>query len=155
MTNVAKKAVKADAAEFTAVSEAVTDKVAAFAGQSLDKAQETVNKATEVAHGNVQIFDASAGAMRSGLVELQLKAIEIAQANTDAAFSLLRDLFAVRDPQALVKTNVDFVSRQSAEVTRQVREINELTAKYARETCKPAQDGMARSFAELTKNFAA
>jgi hypothetical protein len=151
-TTAAKKTARPEVAE---TSTEVVEKVATLAGQSLDKAQETANKATEVAHGNVQIFDAAAGAMRSGMVEMQLKAIEIAQANTDAAFSFLRDLLAVRDPQGLVKANVDFVSRQSAELARQVRELNEVTAKCARETTRPAQDGLARSFAELTKNFAA
>jgi hypothetical protein len=155
MTTNAKKTFKNEAADAAAFGEGVTDKVATFAGQSLDKAQETANKASEVAHGNVQLFDATAGAVRSGMVEFQLKTIEIAQANTDAAFSFLRQLLAVRDPQTLVKTNVDFVSRQSAEIARQVRELNEVAAKYARETAKPAQDGLSRSFSELTKNFAA
>jgi hypothetical protein len=155
MNNAARKTTKPETADMAQTGEKVAESVASFAGQSLDKAQETANKATEVAHGNVQMFDAAAGAMRSGMVELQLKTIEIAQANTDAAFSFLRDLLAVRDPQALVKANVEFVSRQSAEIARQIREINEVAAKCARDTTKPAQDGLARSFAELTKNFAA
>ncbi len=155
MNTAAKKTDKIEAAQITTGAEDVAEKVAAFAGQSLDKAQETANKATEVAHGNVQIFDATAGAMRSGLVELQLKAIEAAQVNTDAAFSFVRELFTMRDPQEMVKANVDFVSRQSAEVARQVREINEIAAKCARDTAKPAQDGLARSFAEMNKSFAA
>jgi hypothetical protein len=151
-TTAAKKTARPEVAE---TSTEVVEKVATLAGQSLDKAQETANKATEVAHGNVQIFDAAAGAMRSGMVEMQLKSIEIAQANTDAVFSFLRDLLAVRDPQALVKANMEFASRQSAEIARQVRDLNEVAAKCARDTAKPAQDGLARSLAELTKTFAA
>ncbi len=157
MNNTVKKPAKTDtpdAVDMTAVGEKVTEKVVNLAGQSLDKAQETANKATEVAHGNVQMFDATAGAVRTGMVELQLKAIEIAQANTDAAFSFMRDLLAVRDPQALAKANAEFVSNRSAEVARQVRELNETVAKCAREAVKPAQDGLSRSFAELNKNFA-
>ena len=153
MNTTAKKPTKTDTPDMTAMGEQVAEKVVNLAGQSLDKAQETANKATEVAHGNVQMFDAAAGAMRTGMVELQLKTIEIAQANTDAAFSFMRDLLAVRDPQAFAKTNAEFVSRQSAEVARQVRELNETAAKCARETVKPAQDGLSRSFAELNKNF--
>jgi hypothetical protein len=137
------------------IAEKVAENVASFAGQSIDKAQETANKATEVAHGNVQVFDAAASALRSGIVEMQIKAIEIAQANADATFNFMRDLLAVRDPQALAKANMEFVQRQSAEVARQVREVNEMAARCARDTAKPAQDGLARTFAELTKNFAA
>ena len=155
MTNAAKKTAKPETADMAQIGEKAAAKVTTFAGQSLDKAQETAGKATKVAYGNMQMFDAAAGAMRSGMVELQLKTIEIAQANTDAAFSFLRDLLAVRDPQALVKANVEFVSRRPAEIARQVRELNEVAAKCARETTKPAQDGLARSFSELTKNFAA
>jgi len=159
MTTAPKKTVKPEAADMTAgvetAAEDVAEKVVAFAGQSLDKAQETANKATEVAHDNVQIFDATAGAMRSGLVELQLKAIEIAQANTDSAFGFMRELLGLRDPQAMVKANMEFASRQAAEVARQMREINEVAAKCARETARPAQDGLSRSFAELNKNFGA
>jgi len=170
MNATPKKTVKAEAAGMAAKAEAaevpanvessvgtaaenVTERVVAFAGQSLDKAQETANKATEAAHENVQIFDATAGAMRSGLVELQLKAIEIAQVNTDSAFSFMRELLALRDPQAMVKANMEFASRQAAEVARQMREINEVAAKCARDTAKPAQDGLSRSFAELNKSF--
>ena len=155
MTTATKKTATTETADITANVEKAAEKVVAFAGQSLDKAQETANKATEVAHDNVQIFDATAGAMRSGLVELQLKAIEIAQANTDSAFGFMRDLLALRDPQAMIKANMEFASRQAAEVARQVREINEVAAKCARETAKPAQEGLSRSFAELNKNFSA
>lgn len=155
MTTATKKTATTETAEMTANVEKAAEKVVAFAGQSLDKAQETANKATEVAHDNVQIFDATAGAMRSGLVELQLKAIEIAQANTDSAFGFMRDLLALRDPQSMMKANMEFASRQAAEVARQVREINEVAAKCASETAKPAQEGLSRSFAELNKNFSA
>lgn len=154
MSTAPKKSAQPEAVAAPSLGEKVVDKVATIAGQSLDKAQAAANKATEVAHGNLQLFDATAGALRSGVVELQLKTLEIAQANTDAAFTFLRELIAVRDPAAFAKLQSQFLSRQAGEFVRQASELGELAGKCARETAKPCQEGFTRSVAELTRGLA-
>lgn len=155
MSNPTRKTAAPETAEMTAMGEKVVDKVVTMAGQSLDKAQAAANKATEVAHGNLQMFDATAGALRGSVVDMQLKTIEIAQANTDAAFGFLRDLLAVRDPSALAKVNAEFFTRRSGEMVRQAREMGELATRCACETARPVQEGITRSFSELTRSFTA
>jgi hypothetical protein len=133
----------------------MTAVAADIATKSFDQAEAVFNKAGEVAHENVQAFDAAASAFKSRAADLQLKAMEIAQSNVNAAFSFARKAVAVKAPADLLALNQEFVKNQMESFSHQVGEMNELFLALAKETSKPVQDGMSRAWANFGKNIAA
>jgi hypothetical protein len=129
--------------------------VAGFAQQSVDRAQAAFEQVSDAVHSHVQVFDAATSAFKSCATELQMKAIEIAQANVNAAFAFARKAFAAKDISELVNLNQDFVRDQAQTLTRQAGEINALSLQLAKETAKPWQDSMTKSFGDYAKMITA
>lgn len=129
--------------------------VAAFAQKSVDQAQAAFEKASEVAHGNMQIFDAAANAYKNRFTDIQLKAMEFAQMNVNAGFDFARKLFAVKDPSEMMSLQQNFMKSQAETFQKQTSEMNELSVALAKEAMKPMQDTMTKSFTDITKAFAA
>jgi hypothetical protein len=81
--------------------------------------------------------------------------MEIAQINMNSAFTFVRKAFAVKDPSDFAVLHQDFARDQFAAYSRQASELNELAVLLARETVKPMQDGVLKSFGDLSKAAAA
>jgi hypothetical protein len=147
---------KLDAAgEAAAIGTEVTAAAADFATKSFDQAEAVFNKAGEVAHENVQAFDAAASAFKSRAADLQLKAMEIAQSNVNSAFAFARKAVAVKAPTDLFALNQEFAKAQLEAFSKQAAEMSELFVALAKETAKPVQDGLSRTWGSLGKSFAA
>jgi hypothetical protein len=129
--------------------------VSDFAQKSVDQAQAAFEKVSEVAHGNVQAFDAVAGALKARTLDLQMKTIEIAQTNVNATFAFFRKALAVRDPAAFFALNQEFARDQFAALSKQAGELNELSLLLAKETSQPMQEGVMKAFGDFTKSVAA
>ena len=133
----------------------VQNDVAAMAQKTVDQAQAAFEKAGEIAHGNVQLFDAAANAYKNRFNDLQLKAIEFTQANLNASFTFARKLFAVKEPAGYLSLQQDFAREQAEAMRNQVTEINQLTVALAKEAVKPVQDTLTKSFTGFSKTLAA
>ena len=133
----------------------VSADVTAMAQKSVDQAQAAFEKASEIAHSNVQLFDAAANATKNRFNDLQLKAIEFTQANLNASFAFTRKLFAVKEPMEVFSLQQAFLKEQAEAAQRQAAELNELTVALAKEAVKPMQDTMGKSFTDFSKSFAA
>jgi hypothetical protein len=147
---MSKKLKVVDASAVEAPTE-VTD----FAQKSVDQAQAAFDKASDFAHSNMQHFDAAASAFKARAADIQLKAMEIAQINMNSAFTFVRKAFAVKDPTEFASLHQEFARDQFAAFSRQASELNELTVLLAQETVKPVQDGVLKSFGNLSKAVAA
>lgn len=133
----------------------MANQVADFAQKTVDQAQAAFEKVSEVAHGNVQLIDAAANAYKNRLTDIQLKSMEFAQANMNAAFAFARKFVAVRDPAEVFSLNQSFFKDQADAMQRQAAELNELSVALAKESLKPVQEGMTKSFGSLSKTLAA
>ncbi len=140
-------------AEIPQSASEITQSATEIARQSVDQAQAAFDTASDIAHDQVQIFDATAGALKASAAELQLKAIEIAQTNTNAAFAHLRKLLSVSQPTEILPLAQSYVSEQTQALVRQAAEFNDMAVKLAAETVKPLQDGFLRSFDGVKKAF--
>jgi hypothetical protein len=129
--------------------------VASFAQKSVDQAQAAFDKATDLAHSNVQLFDAAATAYKARLADIQMKAVEITQANVNSVFAFARKLLEVKEPREFFSLQQDFARSQAEAFTRQASQLNELSLLLARETAKPVQDSLMKSFTDFSKAFAA
>ena len=129
--------------------------MATLAQKSVDQAQAAFEKASEVAHSNVQMFDAAANAYKNRFTDIQLKAMEFAQLNVNAGFAFARKLFAVKEPTEVFNLQQAFMKDQAEALQRQATELNELSVALAKEAMKPMQDTMSKSFSDITKAIAA
>ena len=129
----------------------VPHEVADFAQKSVDQAQAAFDKASDLAHSNMQYFDAAAGAFRTRAADIQLKAMEIAQINMNSAFAFVRKAFALKDPTEFAALQQDFARDQFAAFSRQAGELNELTVLLAQETVKPVRDSVLKSFGKFSR----
>lgn len=115
--------------------------------RSVDEAEAAFERASEVAHSSVQVFDAAASALKANATEVQLKAIEMAQANTNALFALARRFLAVRDPADIVHIQQRFVAEQMEDFVRQAGDIQALAVKLVSGAAKPPHDGAPKPMA--------
>ena len=126
-----------------------------FAQKSVDQAQVAFEKAADVAQDNVQVFEAVASAYKSGVVDLQKKAMEFTQKNMEQAFAFSRKLFSTKEFGAVVSLQQSFVKDQAEAFKTQAGELNEIAVRLSSETAKPLQNSFAKSFKDFSKSFAA
>ena len=129
----------------------MASQVAYFAQKTVDQAQAAFEKVSEVAHGNVQLIDAAANAYKNRITDIQLKSMEFAQLNINAGFAFARKFFAVRDPSEAMTLQQSFMKDQAEALQRQAAELGELSVALAKESMKPVQEGMTKSFASFSK----
>ena len=129
--------------------------VANFAQKTVDQAQAAFEKVSEVAHGNVQIFDEAANAYKNRVTDIQLKTMEFAQLNLNAGFAFARKFLAVRDPSEVMTLQQTFFKEQAETLQRQAAELGELSVALAKESLKPVQETVTKSFASFSKAVAA
>ena len=136
-------------------AEQVAEQVASFAQKTVDQAQAAFEKVSEVAHGNVQLMDAAANAYKNRVTDIQLKSMEFVQLNINSSFAFARKLFAVRDPSEAVNLQQSYLKDQTETLQRQVSELSELSVALAKDSLKPVQESVTKSFANLSKPLAA
>jgi phasin family protein len=129
--------------------------VAEFAQKSVDQAQAAAERVGEFAHGNLQVFDAATSALKARTADFQLKMMEMAQGNLDASFDFARRALAVSEPSEFFTLQQEFVTRRIEQLSRQSKELGELSMLFAKETAKPFQDGWLKSFGEFGRPFGA
>ena len=128
--------------------------VSAFAQKSVDQAQAAFEKASDLAHSNVQVFDAAASAYKARFTDMQMKAMELTQNNVNALFSYARKLLSVKEPAEVFSVHQDFMREQASVLQRQAAEMNDIVVALAKETTKPVQEGWSKTFGELSKTAA-
>jgi phasin len=129
--------------------------VASFAQKTVDQAQAAFEKVSEVAHSNVQLFDEAANAYKNRVTDIQLKTMEFAQLNLNAGFAFARKFVAVRDPSEVMTLQQTFFKEQAETLQRQAAELSELSVTLAKESMKPVQETVTKSFAGFSKAVAA
>jgi phasin len=125
--------------------------VSAFAQKSVDQAQAAFEKVNEIAHSNVQMFDAAANAYKNRFTDIQLKAMEFAQLNVNAGFAFARKLFSSKEPTEFFSLQQSFLKEQAETLQRQATELNELSVALAKESLKPVQESVTKTFSGFTK----
>ena len=129
--------------------------VTELAQKSVDQAQAAAERVGEFAHDNLQVFDAATTALKARTADFQLKMMEMAQGNLDASFDFARRALAVSDPSEFFTLQRDFMTKRVEQLSRQSKELGELSMLFAKETAKPFQDGWMKSFGEFGRPFSA
>ncbi len=75
--------------------------------------------------------------------------IEIARANTNAAFDFVEQLFGVKSPSELVELTTAHSRAQFETVTAQGKELAALAQKVATETAEPIKSGVEKAMKKV------
>ncbi len=129
--------------------------VTELAQKSVDQAQAAAERVGEFAHDNLQVFDAATTALKARTADFQLKMLEMAQGNLDASFDFARRALAVHEPAEFFALQQEFMTKRMQQLSRQSKELNELSVLFAKETAKPFQDSWMKSFGEFGRAFTA
>ena len=127
--------------------------VAELAQKSVDQAQAAAERVGEFAHDNLQVFDAATSVLKARTADFQLKMMEMAQGSLDASFDFARRALAVSEPSEFFALQQQFVTQRIEQLSRQSKELGELSMLFAKETAKPFQDGWMKSFGEFGRPF--
>jgi phasin len=81
-----------------------------------------------------------------GAQNYSAKVIEFAQANADATFAFAKELPSVKSPSDFVALSTEHTRRQFEALSRQAKELVELTQKVSVECAAPLKAGVAKGF---------
>jgi len=75
--------------------------------------------------------------------------IEIARANTNAAFDFMESLFGVKSASEMVELSTAHARSQFETLSGQSKELAALAQKVATDTAEPIKSGMNRAFSKV------
>ena len=155
MKQSAKSAAKqADAANtisaaFGTVPYEVPAAVRELAERGVQQAKLTYDRVKAVAEDAAGVVEGSYASLTKGYAELNLKALEVAKANTDAAFDVARSLTSAQSFAEVIEAQTAYVRSRFDAGIAQTKELAALANKVANETAGPAREGFRRSLAQL------
>ena len=123
--------------------------------RGIDQAKTAYDRMKNSAQETVSALDGSADALKSGSTEINVKAIEYAQANINAGFEFARKLAGAKDVKELVELQSAFARDRFAAYSEQARDLSEMTAKLAERTSRPLADNVKKSFDQAREMFPA
>jgi hypothetical protein len=111
--------------------ERIIDEFRGIAGRSLDAAEATIERAADSTLEVIRFSDQASAGLKQGMLELQLKALEIAEFNAQACLDYWRTVFGFGAPADLGDLHRDFMSSHMGSLWRQSCELADLTMRLA------------------------
>jgi phasin len=130
---------KAGAAKPAGSARQIAENGAAQAKETYAK----MNAATAEASGLVQI---SCAAAAKGAMEYNVKVVEIARANANAAFDYARDLNGVKSPSEFIEVMTEHARKSFDAFSAQTKELTALAQKVTSEAAEPLKAGVTKAF---------
>ncbi len=124
-----------------------------LAEKSVDQAQVVYGQFRDATQETVDLLDVTATAVKDSAATLQLKALDIAQANMLAGFDFARKIATAKDFKEVADMQATFARTQISALTEQTTELGGLAAKTAEAAAKPIKDGMTKSFDQAKTAF--
>ncbi len=84
-----------------------------------------------------------------GAADYNLKVIEAARANTNAAFDYARELLDVKSFSEIIELSTAHARKQFDAVSEQTKELAALAQKVATETAEPLKSGVTKAFRKV------
>jgi len=139
----------ADAVKIFAAPASVADmqeKVRAMLEKGLIETRATYSKAKTAADEASNAVETSFANAKSGIVEINVKALEALRASADANFDFLKSIFNVTSASDFVSLQTEFTRKQLELLTGQTKELGALAQKVANDTVEPLKAQAAKTF---------
>jgi phasin len=115
-----------------------------FAEKGLSQAKEGYERMKSAAEEAGSVMENTYTSAAKGTADYGLKLVEIARANSNAAFDYATDLFGAKSLSEVIELSTSHARRQFETVTAQSRELAALAQKVATDAAEPLKDGMTR-----------
>lgn len=116
-----------------------------IAERNVRQAKESYDRFKAVAEGATEVLEDTYANVTKGVTEVNLRALQAAQDNTNAAFDLARDLLNVKSYAEAVELHAAYLRGRFDANVAQVRELSALASKFANDAARPAREGFERS----------
>jgi phasin len=117
-----------------------------FAENGAAHAQQTYAKMSAATTEASNLIHTSCETAAKGAMEYNAKVLEIACANTNAAFDYARDLSGVRSPSQFLELTTEHARKRFDVFSTQAKELAALGQKVASEAVEPLKAGAAKAF---------
>jgi phasin len=120
-----------------------------FAEKGIAQARDAYARMKSAAEEATDVVENTYETARENAYSLGVKALELARSNTDASFALARDLFGAKTFAEVIELQTAFARKQFDSVSAQVKELQDLTAKFVTESAKPVAAQVEKTFKDI------
>ena len=121
-----------------------------IAEKSVSQAKENYEKMKAAAEEATDLLEDTYATATKGAADYGVKVIELARANTNAAFDYATELLAVKSLSEVVEVSTAHARKQFETLTAQTKELAALAQKVATETTEPVKEGMTKAFQKVS-----
>ena len=121
-----------------------------FAERGVAQAKDTYEKMKAAAEEATDVLETTYSTATKGASDYGLKWIEVARANTNAAFDFAGEVMAAKTVSEVVELTKDQARKQFETLTQQRKQLATLSQKVATETAEPIKSGMNKAFAKAS-----
>jgi phasin len=114
-----------------------------FAEKGLSQAKDTYSKMKSAAEEATGILESTYANASKGASDYGLKFVEMARANSNAAFDFTTELFGARTLAQVVEISSSHTRKQIEMMTEQAKELATLAQQVASHATEPMKDGLA------------
>lgn len=114
-----------------------------FAEKGINQAKEAYSKMKSAAEETTGILETTYANASKGASDYGLKMVEMARANSNAAFDFAAELFGARTLAQAVEISTSHTRKQIELATEQAKELTALVQQLATHTAEPIKDGFS------------
>jgi phasin len=120
-----------------------------MAERGVAQAKDTYEKMKAAAEEATDVLETTYSTATKGASDYGLKVIEVARANTNAAFDFAGEIMAAKTLSEVVELASAHTRKQFEALTAQGKELGTLAQKVATETAEPIKTGMTKAFSKV------
>lgn len=108
--------------------------------------QDTSEKMSAATEETTKLIENTYATASNGIRDYNVKALEIARVNSDAAFDYVQQLMSAKSPSEMVRLWTAFASKQCGALTEQTKELAMLGQRVVTKTSEPIVGGVTKAF---------
>jgi phasin len=120
-----------------------------IAEKSVSQAKDTWDKMKAATEEATDVLEDSYATATKGTTDYNLKFIEMARLNTNAAFDFATGLMGVKSLSEVVELSTAYTRKQFETVTAQTKELTALAQKVTTDTVEPIKTGVTNAFKKV------
>ena len=119
-----------------------------MAERGVAQAKDTYEKMKAAAEEATDVLETTYSTATKGASDFGLKVIEVARANTNAAFDFAGEIMAAKTLSEVVELTSAHARKQFEALTEQSKELSALAQKVATDTAEPIKTGVNKAFSK-------
>ncbi len=132
-----------DMPKFEATAAQATAAFREFAEKGISQAKDSYAKLKVAAEEATGIMETTYANASKGAADYGLKMVEVARANSNAAFDFAAELLGARTLAQMIEISTSHARKQIEQMTAQAKELSTLAQQVATHTAEPIKDGIS------------